>query len=91
MSDCWNSLWSGSTQFAIEASKIQEQRTRQKALTLCPPGNFFQAFLLSAECFQNQHFRKILSGIPFECQTDWILIRPDDYRARSGSNLFAKF
>ena len=35
-------------------------------------------FLLSADFFfQNQIFRKILSGIPFECQTDWIQIRPD--------------
>ena len=35
-------------------------------------------FLSSADFFfQNQIFRKILSGIPFECQTDWIQIRPD--------------
>ena len=27
--------------------------------------------------FQNQLFRKILSGLPSECQTDWIQIRPD--------------
>ena len=27
--------------------------------------------------FQNQLLRKILSGIPSECQTDWIQIRPD--------------
>ena len=27
--------------------------------------------------FLNQLFRKILSGIPSECQTDWIQIRPD--------------
>ena len=27
--------------------------------------------------FQNQIFRKILSGIPSRCQTDWIQIRPD--------------
>ena len=27
--------------------------------------------------FQNQLFRKILSGIPSECQTDWIQIRPN--------------
>ena len=33
--------------------------------------------LSSAEFFQNQLFRKILSGIPKECQTDWIQIRPD--------------
>ena len=35
------------------------------------------AFLSSAEFFQNQLFRKILSGIPSECQTAWIQIRPD--------------
>ena len=29
-------------------------------------------FLLTADFFQNQLFRKILSGIiPSECQTDW--------------------
>ena len=27
--------------------------------------------------FQNPFFRKILSGIPSECQTDWIQMRPD--------------
>ena len=27
--------------------------------------------------FQNQLFRKILSGIPLACQTVWIQIRPD--------------
>ena len=37
----------------------------------------FHAFLLSADLFQNQFFRKILSGIPSECQTVWIQIRPD--------------
>ena len=31
----------------------------------------------SADFIQNQLFRKILSGIPSECQTDWIQIRPD--------------
>ena len=41
------------------------------------PLEIFHAFLLSAEFFQNQPFRKILSGIPFKCQTDWIQIRPD--------------
>ena len=37
----------------------------------------FHTFLSSADLFQNQLFRKILSGIPSECQTDWIQIRPD--------------
>ena len=35
------------------------------------------AFLLSADFFQNQLFRKILSGIPSECQTVKIQMRPD--------------
>ena len=30
----------------------------------------------SADFFQYQLFRKILSGIPPDCQTGWILIRP---------------
>ena len=36
-----------------------------------------QAFLSSADFFQNQLFQKIISGMPSECQTLWILIRPD--------------
>ena len=35
------------------------------------------AFLSSADFFQNQLFRKILSGIPSECLTVWIQITPD--------------
>ena len=31
----------------------------------------------SADIFQHQFFRKILSWIPSECQTVWIQIRPD--------------
>ena len=39
---------------------------------------FSYSFLLSADFFfQNQLFRKILSGIPSECQTVWTQIRPD--------------
>ena len=30
------------------------------------------AFLSSADFFQNQLFLKIVSGIPSECQTNWI-------------------
>ena len=36
-----------------------------------------KTFLSSADIFQNQLFRKILSGIPSEWQTVWIQIRPD--------------
>ena len=36
------------------------------------------AFLKSVDFFQNLFFfRKILSGLPLECQTVWIKIRPD--------------
>ena len=35
------------------------------------------AFLSSADFFQNKLIRKNLSGIPLECQTVWICIRPD--------------
>ena len=40
-------------------------------LTLCPlpPGKCFIFFKIKI-------FRKILSGLPSECQTIWILIRP---------------
>ena len=34
-------------------------------------------FCLLLIFFQNQLFRKILSGIPSECETAWIQIRPD--------------
>ena len=37
----------------------------------------FHTFLSSADLFQNQLFRKILSGIPSEWQTVLIQIRPD--------------
>ena len=42
-------------------------------LFILPRNNLeiFHAFLLPANCFQNQLFRKILSGIPSEFQTDW--------------------
>ena len=41
------------------------------------PWEIFHASWWSADFFQNQLFQKILSGIPSECQTDWIQIRPD--------------
>ena len=41
-----------------------------------PAGKFFM-FLSSADFFHNQHFVKILSKIPSECQTVWIQIRHD--------------
>ena len=34
-------------------------------------------FLSSADFFQNDLFRKILSGIQSECQSDWIQVRPN--------------
>ena len=37
----------------------------------------FQLFCRLLNFFQNQNFRKILSGKPSECQTVLILIRPD--------------
>ena len=45
-------------------------------LTLCLLGNF-ACFFVVCQYFQNHIFRKILSGIPSECQTGWIQIRPD--------------
>ena len=49
--------------------------------TLCQPGNFACFFVVCCFFFffffQNQLFRKILSGIPSECQKVWIQIRPD--------------
>ena len=42
-----------------------------------PPGIFSMLFCRLLFFFKNQLFPKILSGIPSECQTDWIQIRPD--------------
>ena len=44
-------------------------------LTL-PSVKFFMLFCRLLIFFQYQLFRKILSGIPSECQTDWIEITP---------------
>ena len=41
------------------------------------PWEIFHAFLCLLIFFQNKLFRKIFSGIPSECQTNWIQIRPD--------------
>ena len=40
-------------------------------------GKFFHAFCHLLIFFQNQLFRKFISGIPSGCQTDWIQIRPN--------------
>ena len=45
-------------------------------LILCLPDNFAY-FLSSADFFRNQLFRKKFSGIPSECQTVSIQIRPN--------------
>ena len=45
-----------------------------KVLSFCM---LFFKFFLAADFFQNQLFQKILPGIPYECQTVWIQIRPD--------------
>ena len=51
-------------------------------LNSLPYGKKFQTFLLSAVFFQNQLIWKILSGIPSECQTVWIQIRPNTLSGR---------
>ena len=45
-------------------------------LSFCLLGNF-ASFLSSADFFQDKLFGKNLSGMPSECQTVWILVRPD--------------
>ena len=55
---------------------VNSNPTTIYTLTFCPPSEIFHSFLSSADFFQNQLFRKNLSGIPSECQTDWIQIRP---------------
>ena len=40
------------------------------------PGQFFMIFFSTADFFKSSFSKKII-GIPSECQTDWIQIRPD--------------
>ena len=47
--------------------------------------------LSSADYFQNQLSPKILSGIPSECQTVWIQIRPDSVGPDLGPNCLQGF
>ena len=37
----------------------------------------FMNFLSSADFLKSSQFEKFLSGIPSDCQTVWIQIRPD--------------
>ena len=46
-------------------------------LTSCMLGNFSCFFVVDANFFQNQLFRKIFSEIPSECQIVWIQLRLD--------------
>ena len=46
-------------------------------IQLFSPWEIFHAFFSSADFFKFNFFEKNLSGIPSECQTDWIQIRPD--------------
>ena len=45
--------------------------------TLCYYLVIFACFICGLLIFHNQLFKKNLSGIPLECQIDWIQIRPD--------------
>ena len=47
------------------------------AINSLPPGKFFYVFCRLLIFFKINFFQKILSGIPSECQIDWIHIRPD--------------
>ena len=58
--------------FSILLDQSECSMVRQQVGT-----TIFHAFLSSADLFQNQLFRKILSRIPSVCQTVWIQIRPD--------------
>ena len=58
---------------------FNSQTRRHMINTLCNFGYWVivHAILSSADFFQNQLFRKIISGIPPECQTVWTQTRPD--------------
>ena len=49
-------------------------RVKNISYELFAPWEIVHAILSSADFFQNQLFQTILSGIPSECQTDWIQI-----------------
>ena len=49
----------------------------QSTLKLVACWVIFTRFMSSADYFQSQHFRTILSRKPSECQIAWIQIRPD--------------
>ena len=55
------------THWILYVSKAGDRHMRD-ALTLCLLDNF-TCFLSFADFFQNQYFRKIISGLPSECQT----------------------
>ena len=46
-------------------------------LTFCMLGNFAYFFVVCGLFLLNEIFQKNLPGIPSECQTVWIQIRPD--------------
>ena len=57
--------------------KVSSIKREDKHLYRDSADERFAYFSLNMQLFSNQFFRKNLSGIPSECQTDWTQIRPD--------------
>ena len=67
-----------------------EAKVSDMQWNLFAPWVIFHALLSSADFLQNQLFRKILSGIPSECQTVRIQIRSDILSGLIWARLFCK-
>ena len=59
------------------STKVSEVIILLYILTVCPPGKFFRVFIIYRFFFKINFSEKKNSGIPSECQTDWIQTRPD--------------
>ena len=55
------------------ASEVATHSFLRVCLPFCLLGNFSRFFFAVCRFFQNQLFQNILSALPSECQTVWIL------------------
>ena len=77
ISSCFSTKKQQKISRSADLKNIEQVNGRQHKGKLFASWVIFRAFLSSADFFQNQLFRKILSGIPSECQIVFIQIRPD--------------
>ena len=70
-------FWAHTTYLRIMKNNIQVTHSFLEVFNSLSPGKFFMLFCRLLVDFEIIFFRKIISGRPSECQTDWIQIRPD--------------